>query len=121
MEDNTVDFEEIKRRNKREKLKRDVKEKFDNAVWWCKENMNVLMFVTPLIVGATSFVARSVHRNRTIRKEESLKQLYVYDKRKGHYCRLKRKLKGKEWVIIDKRHSMGESMSEILDDMKLLK
>ena len=121
MEDNTIDFNKIKRRMKREELKNNIKEKINNSVEWCKENMNVLVFFTPIIVVGISYVARVTHRNRVIRKEENLKQLYVYDKRKGHYCRLKRKLKGNEWVIIDKRHSMGESMSEILNDMKLLK
>lgn len=45
----------------------------------------------------------------------------IYDRSLGRYTELKRPLKAKESLEIERRRKMGESLNSILDDMRLLK
>ena len=54
-------------------------------------------------------------------KQEDLKDLYCYDRSLGHYWKLRRELTNDEWLEIDKRKKNGERLSDILDELKVLK
>lgn len=66
-------------------------------------------------------VTRTAGRSINLHKEANLKKLYCYDTSLGHYWRLKRPLKNSDWVTIDKRCREGESLANILNDLKVLK
>lgn len=70
---------------------------------------------------AVGRTAKYVDRKIALKKEQDLKDLYVYDRSLGIYHELRRKLKPSEVRQIDARRANGESMTQILSSMRLLK
>lgn len=69
----------------------------------------------------TATIVKVVGKRINLHKQESVKNLYCYDRSLGHYWRLRRELSNREWLEIDNRKRNGERLSEILDEMKVLK
>ncbi|MBQ8134791.1 MAG: hypothetical protein IJ192_10370 [Clostridia bacterium] len=95
--------------------------------WLCKSAVTLLVVgppliavVTPAIVGITG-VIKSANRRANLNKEAKQKELYCYDRSLGHYWQLKRKLSNFDWLEINQRREHGESLADILADMKVLK
>lgn len=92
---------------------------------WTKENKEIVgTIVVPtgiVLIKTVTGMVKSVDRKIDLRKEQDLKDLYVYDRSLGYYHELKHKLSPSEALEIDKRRSDGESMAQILASMKLLK
>ena len=59
-------------------------------------------------------------KHAALTKEQTLKDLYCYDRSLGHYWKLRRELTNEEWLEIDKRKKNGERLSDILDAMRVL-
>ena len=95
------------------------------AIAGMKENKEIttgILIPTGIVVIKTiSGIAKSVDRKIDLKKEQDLKDLYIYDRSLGYYHELNRKLKPSEALEIDQRRSNGESMAQILASMKLLK
>ena len=107
-----------------ERFKREAKKKFRNGVEWLKENKETVILLTPIAIGGLKVVttiAKTVGQRNNLRREENIKNLYCYDPSLGHYWALKRELTNSEWVNIDKRRKNGERMSEILEELRVLK
>lgn len=108
-----------------EEKKRELKEKFNSkaqaAYEWFLENKDAIVFLTPMVVGGITTVAKVVGKRINLHKEQELQDLYCYDRSLGHYWRLKRELSNKEWLEIDKRKKNGERLADILADMRVLK
>lgn len=102
-----------------------AKHKARQAIEWMKENKEIttgILIPTGIVVIKTiSGIAKSVDRKIDLKKEQDLKDLYIYDRSLGYYHELNRKLKPSEALEIDQRRSNGESMAQILASMKLLK
>lgn len=123
-----IDFKKLqKEAKKRErKLRREAKVKA--FVNWCNKNKELSLVIIPagLAVG-TALVKGGIHitkgaiRAHNLKKEETLKDLYCYDRSLGHYWQLRRKLRNDEWIAIENRRKQGERLADILDDLHVLK
>lgn len=111
---------------------RTVEEKVDDFKWkckstiknfgrWCADNKELLITVVPVVVGGAATVSRVVGRRVNLHKQESIKNLYCYDRSLGHYWRLRRELSNTEWLEIDQRKKNGEKLGDILSELKVLK
>lgn len=109
-------------------LKEWIDEKTDFAKWkfheakeWCKQNKGVIVLIAPPIIGGFIEIIKISTKNHVVNEEKSLKERYIYDHSAGHYYELKRKPKNSEYLQIDQRKQNGETLGEILSDMRLLK
>ena len=80
-----------------------------------------MITLTPIVIGGITTVAKVVGKHVNLHKQEDLKDLYCYDRSLGHYWKLRRELTNQEWLEIDKRKKNGERLSDILDELKVLK
>lgn len=116
-----VNMEEFKRESKRRAFKDKINAKIQNGKEWIVRNKEVVITLTPVIIGGVTTVSKVVGKRINLRKQENLKDLYCYDRSLGHYWRLRRELTNKEWLEIDQRKKNGERLSDILEQMKVLK
>lgn len=116
-----VNMEEFKREYKRRAFKDKINAKIQNVKEWIVRNKEAVITLTPVIIGGVTTVSKVVGKRINLRKQENLKDLYCYDRSLGHYWRLRRELTNKEWLEIDQRKKNGERLSDILEQMKVLK
>lgn len=104
-------------------FKIEAKRKFDNVVYWIKENKEVVLIVVPIVsgvVGKAFSLAKMTARRNNLNEEKELKELYVYDRSLGHYWKLRRPVRNSEWITINERKKHGESIGDILESLRLL-
>lgn len=108
---------ELKKQERRQKI-----EAFKNKVknWW-DDNKQYIVIVAPVVGGVAIKGIKALSRHHAMVMEERNKDLRLYDTRLGHYWELKRKLSNRDWVIINRRRDLGESLGNILDEMRVLK
>ena len=90
---------------------------------WANANKEVIIAVAPVAIAAVKGVngmVRTIDRKVDLRKEQQLKDLYIYDRSMGKYLKLRRKLTSREQVEFDMRKRSGESAAQILASMRLL-
>lgn len=116
-----VKIDDFRRESKRRALKEKAMLKIQNGKEWLDRNKETLITLVPIIVGGVATVVKVVGKRCNLNKEEVLKDEYCYDRSLGHYWRLKRPLSNKEWLEIDRRKKDGERLSDILDNMRVLK
>lgn len=121
MKDNVLKFEDFKKEAKKREFKEKVKSKIQNGKEWLERNKEMVITITPIIIGGITTIVKVVGKRNNLSKQETLKDEYCYDRSLGHYWRLRRSLSNKEWLEIDKRKKDGERLSDILNDMKVLK
>lgn len=108
---NTINIDDFRKEAKRRQFKEKLNQKFQKGKEWIVRNKEAVIVLTPIVIkGAVN-----------LHKEEQLKDLYCYDRSLGHYWKLKRELTNKEWLEIDQRKKNGERLSDILDELKVLK
>jgi hypothetical protein len=105
----------------KQKFKEKLNSKLQNGKSWFIRNKEAIIVFTPAIIGGAVAVIKVTGKHINLRKQESIKNLYCYDRSLGHYWRLKRVLSNKEWVSIDRRKKNGERLADILSEMKVLK
>lgn len=101
-----------------------AKVKARQTLEWCRENRDEAALIVTAgiwVLGAVGKAARRIDHKIDLRKEQDLKDLYVYDRSLGIYHELRRKLRPSEALEIDRRRTNGESMAHILASMRLLK
>lgn len=102
-----------------------AKVKTHDALEWMNANREVVGTVLVpagiVAVKTVTGLVKSVDRKIDLKKEQDLKDLYIYDRSLGYYHELKHKLSSREALEIDRRRNNGESMAHILASMKLLK
>ena len=108
------------------KLKRDsvlnwVKTKKEDTKQWVAENKGLLIFLTPIVVGAVGKAINNAGKQRNLREEARIKETYCYDNRLGMYWELRRPMSNYERLIFEERKSNGYSIGQILNEMNLLK
>lgn len=114
-------FEDFQKEQKKRKFKEKVSSKIQNGKEWVINNKEIVMTALPVIVGGFTTVIKVVDKKHNLKKQEKLKDEYCYDRSLGHYWKLRRPLSNKEWLEIDKRKKNGERLSDILDELKVLK
>lgn len=105
------------------KAKEKTKKAAIEAANWAVENKEVVIALAPVAIGmvkGTKSIVHSVDRKMDIRKEQNLKDLYIYDRSMGRYLKLRKKLSSNEQLEIERRKRNGESLCSILASMKLL-
>lgn len=113
-----IDFS---RETKRKKLKVKISEKLNKGKAWIIHNRDMLVMLTPIVIGGVTTVVKVVGKCMNRHSEKALKKLYCYDRSLGHFWRLKRELSTREWLEVDRRKKNGERMADILSDMRVLK
>ena len=116
-----VKMEDINKEIKKRAMKEKVRAKIQSTKEWVVRNKEAVITFTPVVIGGATKIVKVVGKQMNLRKEGQLKDLYCYDRSLGHYWRLRRELTNKEWLEIDKRKKNGERLSDILDEMKVLK
>lgn len=116
MEDKVVDLKAFKIEAK----KRQIKEKLGQAWEFAKEHpAEALALATATVGGLTGLVKRA-DRHATIRKEQELKDRYIYDRSLGKYWKTRKAPSVGQQLEIERRKKNGESMGDILSSMRLL-
>lgn len=116
-----VNIKDFERESKKRAFKEKVHTKIQNGKEWVMKNKEAVFTLTPVVIGGFTTVVKVVGKRINTRKQEELKDLYCYDRSLGHYWRLRRELTNKEWLEIDQRKKNGERLSDILNEMKVLK
>ena len=116
-----VNMKDIKREARKRAIKERVTNSFRNGKDWVVRNKEAVITLTPIVIGGITTVAKVVGKHVNLHKQEDLKDLYCYDRSLGHYWKLRRELTNQEWLEIDKRKKNGERLSDILDELKVLK
>ena len=88
---------------------------------FCLENKEFVSVAVPLIVGSSIKICKYVSKRKNIKKQEDLKERYIYDRSEGHYWELKRPLRTDEWAYVSKERAKGRSYADILLSLKVLK
>ena len=119
MESNVIDFRT--KEQKRAEFKEKIHSKLQNGKEWFERNKEVVITLTPVVIGSVATITKVVGKHINLHKEESVKNLYCYDRSLGHYWRLRRELTNVEWLEIDRRNKNGERLADILEELKVLK
>lgn len=102
-------------------LKDKVVSKLRDGKEWIIRNKDLVITFTPIVIGGLTTITKVVGKQINLRKQESIKNLYCYDRSLGHYWSLKRDLTNKEWIEIDRRKKNGERLADILSEFRVLK
>lgn len=94
--------------------------KVDAQCLWADHKEEILI-LGPAAIGAISVGVKVIGKRINLHKEEQLKDFRVYDTSLGHYWELRKKLSNSQWLEIERRRGAGESLGDILYDMKVLK
>lgn len=109
----------------KEQRRRERKAKLYNAAQKTGQIINqhkdVLAIGIPGGIAIGKGIARAISKRSSLKKEQNLKENYCYDRSLGHYWKLRRPLDNDEWLEIDRRKKNGERLSDILDELKVLK
>lgn len=117
-ENKVVDItKELKRQERRKKWEA---RKTRVLEWW-DDNKGVVVVVVPIVGGVIAKLIAAISKHHGLVMEQRNKDLRLYDTSLGHYWELKRKLKNDDWVTINRRRNLGESLGDILDEMRVLK
>lgn len=108
---------EIKKQERRQKWQA----RKQKVLRWWDDNKQYVIVVGPVALGIIGKTIHVVGKNINLRLEERNKDLRLYDTSLGHYWELKRKLRNRDWLTINRRRDEGESLGDILDEMHVLK
>ena len=113
--------------NIKERIKekaKDAKVKADIRLWqlkeWAKANPESAATIACTAIGAIGIVVRRSYSAAKIRKEQRLKDRYIYDRSLGRYWTLRKKLTPGEQLAIEQMRKAGMGYGEILTKLKLL-
>lgn len=117
---NEKEFKKLNRaiKNREKQIKR--KKAMQDVSQFVKDHPEVVVPVTVALLTTVKTVARITNRHVVLHKEQRLKDNYIYDRSLGHYWKLNRNLKNSEWKALDERKKNGESLVQILTDLKVL-
>lgn len=116
-----IDIDLRTKEQKRAEFKEKAKDKIRNGYEWVKDNKKEAIGIVTLLATATTTVVKTVGKRSNLAKQESIKNLYCYDRSLGHYWKLRRELTNQEWLEIDRRKRAGERLADILSELKVLK
>lgn len=97
--------------------KEKAKETFYGAKDFYNENKEFLLVLSPFMIGGVKWFITRKEKN----DERDDKELYVWDASIGGWHCLRRPLRPSEKIELDRRKRDGESISEILASMRVVK
>lgn len=101
-----------------------TKVKIRKAYEWTvthKEEVAFIATTSVAAIGAVGKIIRTIDRKIDLKREKDLKDLYVYDRSRGRYHKLRHKMTTSEAIEYDRRRSEGETVTQILSSMNLIK
>lgn len=101
-------------RQKTDALKKKIKTLWD-------ENKVAIAVIVPAVGTVVAKGIQVIGRRHNLKIEERNRDRRVYDTSLGHYWELRRKLDNRDWTEINRRRNRGESLGEILEEMRVLK
>lgn len=106
-----------------EEVKETAKIGWNKTKQWCRDHKAELVVFGPVLISSGIEIIKIAAKKSTVNEEKRLKENYVYDRSMGigHYYELRRKLRSSEWLQIEQRKLEGETLGEILTDMRVLK
>ena len=116
MDDKVVDLKKFKIEAK----KRQIKEKVREAWEFAKEHPAESLALATATVGGLTGLIKRADRHSAIRKEQELKDRYIYDRSIGKYGKTRKVPSTGQQLEIERRKKNGESMGDILSSMRLL-
>lgn len=116
-----VDFKEVKKEKKFEKMKRAASKKKEKFCNWCGNHKEVLIPLAPVVIGGAIDLTKIYLRSRATKGEQTWKDTHVYDPSCRHFHELTRKPSSKEWREVDNRTKSGELLANVLKEMDLTK
>lgn len=118
----TIDYTEKKTiKEKLTDVKVSAKKKMVAARDWCVDHQEATIAIITVAIPMTVDLLKTAVKRKNCYDQRKLKDNYIYDRSRGHYYELKRKPTSRQWAIIDDRRDQGERLSDILDDLHLLK
>lgn len=105
---------------KLEAKKRQIKEHLDKAKDFVMEHPAESAAMGSALIGGVVSLAKRHDRKADIRKTQRLKDEYIYDRSLGTYWKTRRPRTAGENLEIQRRKKAGESLGDILADMRLL-
>ena len=121
MSENVVNLKDFQKEAKKREIKEWFNAKYQKGKEFVIRNKEALIVLTPVAIKGVTTITKVVGKHINLRKEESIKNLYCYDRSLGHYWSLKRELTNQEWLEIDRRKKNGERLADILSDFRVLK
>ena len=116
-------FDKENAKRKMESLKVEAANRFRTVSEWCANNTDLLVVLVPagisLATGAMKMHGKHVQR-KNLKKEQDLKELYIYDRSLGMYHKLNKPLTSNQAIEIERRRENGERMASVLRDMRLI-
>lgn len=103
---------------KKAKIKAWLREKKEKAYNFYQENKQ---WIIPTAIAVSGVAIKQGSKYIAARKQENVKEKFWYDPSLGRYWKLRRRPDRNETLEIDRRHSEGERLGDILESMKLLK
>lgn len=98
-----------------------VKTEAKKAAKWVIDNKEVALPAITLGLGTAYKIVRTAHAEAKDQREERAKMLTTYDRSNDTYLRLRRQLTTKEKVELDERMQLGQTKTQALYQMGLLK
>lgn len=108
---------ELRKEERRKKFEAFKKKVSD---WWDRNKVYVAV-AAPVAGKVAIETVKLAKRHHVARIELRNKDLRLYDTSLGHYWELRRKLNNSDWVTINRRRNLGESLGDILEEMRVLK
>ena len=103
---------------------RKVKNASKEAIKWAKDNWEIVTVIGIPVVGGMvkgiGYVTKQISKHKTINQQQELKDLYIYDRSLGMYCKLRKKLTPSQALEVERRKQSGEKLVSILNDMRML-
>lgn len=89
--------------------------------WLWNNHSKEIIVLVPVLTATAEKMIRGIRRSRNLKEEKYLKENYIYDRSRGCYIELRRKLTNRELLELDRRKRNGESLIEILSSMRVMK
>ena len=97
-----------------------TKEQTSKVCKWCADHPQEALAIVTVIGTGTYEVFKICSKQYNIHQTQELKDKYIYDRSNGHYFKMNRVPTTQQWLEIESRKKTGESLGQILLDMKLL-
>ena len=114
-------FDDLKKLRKKAHIREWFQCRWNDTKNFVINNKETILFLAPTILGFATTTVKVVGKRVNLKKQKEVKDFYCYDRSLGHYWALRRELSNSEWREIDKRKRNGEKLSDILDELKVLK
>lgn len=96
------------------------KTKVLEGIEWAKDHPQETVAITGAGAAIIGGVSKAIRKHEQVKLTTELKDLYVYDKKLGHYWKLRKPLSNNQWIVIQDRQKSGERLGDILASMKVL-